>query len=94
MEHNEVSIHRVRVFRFVRSTGRWVTAKEIAAASAVAERTARHHAFELVKLGLFDQAEVFPGHRYRLSAQAEKRNKAYLLRMSAAEEVFFQEPAA
>ena len=88
MERSEISSHQVRVFRFVREAKRWVSSKEIIAGAQVAPRTAREHARHLVSLGIFDQAEVFPGHRYRLSSQADKRNKGYLLRLSEAEAVF------
>lgn len=88
METNEVSVHQVKIFEFVRAHGSWLTAREIAKGAAVAERTARHHAFLLVKLGIFDQAEVFPAHRYRFSEKAEKRNKGYLIRLAKAKEVF------
>ena len=88
MERAEISIHQLRIFQFVRDAQRWVTSEEIAHGAQVAPRTARAHARHLVSLGIFDQAEVFPGHRYRLSSQAEKRNKGYILRLEQAAEVF------
>jgi predicted transcriptional regulator of viral defense system len=88
MESNEISLHQLRVFEFVREAGRWVTATEIQDGTGVSPRTARHHALKLAKLGLFDQAEVFPGHRYRISQFAEQRNKDYMLRLEQAREVF------
>lgn len=88
MESNEISLHQLKVFEFVRDSGRWVTSAEIQDGAGVAARTARLHALNLVKLGLFDQAEVFPGRRYRLSEFAEQRNKGYMLRLAQAREVF------
>ena len=88
-EKAEISIHLVRVFRWLTKRGdSWTTANEIAAGAKVAPRTARAHACKLVGLGICDQAEVFPGHRYRISKVAEKRNKGFLLRLRAAESVF------
>lgn len=84
METGEISSHQVRVWKSVRKD--WVTIKDIAAMAGVARRTASMHALRLVNLGLFDQAEVFPGHRYRASELGEKRNKAYLLRLQNAAE--------
>src|SRR4051812_1299578 len=52
-ETNEISLHLFRVFDFVRKAGGWVTAKQIAAGSAVAERTSRAHALRLVQAGVF-----------------------------------------
>ena len=88
MERAEISQHQVRVYQFVRDTLHWVTSAEIACGAQVAPRTARAHVQHLVALGIFDQAEVFPAHRYHLSSQADKRNKGYLLRLKQAEEVF------
>lgn len=84
MENNEVSTHEVRVVAAVRNKGGWMTSREIASAAKVSDRTARHHALRLVKLGIFDQAEVFPGHRYRFADKADKRNAAYMNRLAAA----------
>jgi len=88
MERNEISIHQINVLDFVTDRGDWVTAAEIAKGAGVAARTARHHALNLVRLGIFDQAEVFPAHRYRLSGHADKRNKGYMLRLQEARKVF------
>ena len=88
METNEISLHLVRVFELAKAHPGWLTAKEIADRAGVAGRTARAHAAKLVQLGIFDVAEVFPGHRYRLSELAVKRNKPMLQRLEAARMVF------
>lgn len=84
MERNEVSLHEVKVVFFVCSAGEWRTANEIAVATGVAARTVRAHVRRLVNLGIFDQAEVFPGHRYRFSSMAAQRNKSYIQRLNSA----------
>jgi hypothetical protein len=88
METNEISEHLFRVYAFVRDQRRWVTAHEITDGANVASRTARAHALRLVKAGIFDQAEVFPGHRYRLAVKADKRNRGFVQRLEQASEVF------
>lgn len=88
MEHSEISLHQLRIFHFVHTANRWVTNHEIAQGAKVAPRTAREHSKRFVEGGIFDQAEVFPGHRYRFSDKAEKRNKAYMLRLQQAQAVF------
>jgi DNA-binding IclR family transcriptional regulator len=88
MEPNEVSLHQCKVFLAVKNAPMWITANEIAELANVAPRTARSHALKLVNLGIFDQAEVFPAHRYRLSDKAAKRNKAYLQRIEGAISIF------
>jgi len=88
MERNEVSAHEVRVYlAFAGEPQRWFSSAEMATAAGVAGRTARAHALKLVKLGIVDQAEVFPAHRYRLSTKAAKRNRGYVDRLAAAAEV-------
>lgn len=89
MEKNEVSLHEVRVFIALENLGTaWATSKEIARASAVAERTARAHLLKLSKLGIAETAEMFPAHRYQLAAKAGKRNGGYLRRLQQAREIF------
>lgn len=89
-ETSEVSEHLFRVFAFVTKANRWHTAREIAEHSKTAYRTARAHCYRLVKAGIFDQAEVFPGHRYRISENASKRNKGFMQRLEQAKEFFDQ----
>ena len=88
MERNEVSLHEVKVYLVLKKEPAWITSKDIAKKAGVADRTARAHALRLVQLGIIDQAEVFPAHRYRLSENASKRNIGYLQRLEKACEVF------
>ena len=89
MEHNEISHHEVSIFLVMsKNKQRWFTSKEIANESGVAPRTARAHCLNLVRLGLLDQAKVFPAHRYRWAEKADKRNIGYLQRLELAAEVF------
>jgi hypothetical protein len=89
MENNEISIHEVRIYRtFTQSPDKWLTNQEVASLSDVAGRTARLHTKRLVSIGVLDVAEVFPGHRYRLSEKAGKRDAGYVNRLQKASEVF------
>ena len=81
MERNEVSRHEVLVFKALLEADPWITAAEIAQRADVAPRTARAHALKLVRLNIVDQAEVFPAHRYRIAANASKRNRGYFDRL-------------
>jgi len=84
-----VSLHEVKVFGVFESQPKiWITSNEVASAAGVAQRTARAHCLKLTKLGMLDLAEVFPAHRYRLSAKASKRNTAYHQRLAHAKDVF------
>ena len=91
MERNEVSLHEVLVFKAIEASGgRWLTNKEIATSVSgqVSDRTVRAHTLKLVSLGLVEQAEVFPAHRFRLATKADKRNKGYWQRLNHAAGVF------
>ena len=90
METSEVSLHLVKVYMFLKGRIDWVTSKDVAQGAHIAERTARHHLLKLVRLGIVDQAEVFPAHRYHLSRLAEKRNKSFVQRLEQAKEIFGQ----
>jgi len=89
-ERNEVSNHEAIVYSALRSNQhRWLSNGEIAEmAPGVANRTIRAHTLKLVKLGVIDQAELFPGHRFRWSSMGEKRNRAYTLRLNQAIDIF------
>lgn len=90
MEQNEISIHELRVYLILRNNKtKWLSNTEIAAQiDGIAKRTVRAHTSKLVKAGLVDQAEVFPGHRFRWAVKADKRNGGYLQRLEKAREVF------
>lgn len=88
MENAEVSRHQVAMYLFVKESKTWVTAKDIAEGSGVCGSSARHGAKKFVDMGIFDLAEVFPGHRYRLSTNAHRRNRAMIIRLETAVEVF------
>ncbi len=89
MERNEISLHEVKIYRaFLGTPSKWFTNREVASLSGVAGRTARLHTKRLVSIGILDQAELFPAHRYRLSARAGKRDAGYLNRLNKAIEIF------
>lgn len=88
-ERNEVSRHEVEVFRVLSLSADWVTNRDIQSrCDGVAARTVRATTLRLVRLGVLDQAEVFPAHRYRLAPKADKRNRGYFDRLTRAAEVF------
>lgn len=89
MERNEISIHEVKVYLALKNGQRWMSNQDIAKElSSIAARTVRAHTLKLVNLGILDQAEVFPGHRYRWSEKGVKRNISYVKRLEGAAEVF------
>lgn len=88
-ERAEVSIHEVKVCAALIAAGStWLTNREIADKAAIPARTVRLHTLRLTKLGLLDQAELFPGHRFRWSSKADKRNGNYLRRLQEAASIF------
>lgn len=93
-ESSEISLHEVLVWQAFDAT--WKTANDVSQSlkGKVAARTVRAHAHKLVALGLLDVMEVFPGHRYRASEKASKRNMGYFQRLQKAAEVFAIEIAA
>lgn len=88
-ERNEISLHEVKVFSALKQRpNEWLTNKGISDVSGVKERTVRLHTLRLVKLGMLEQAEVFPAHRFKWSTNASKRNMAYSQRIEKAVEIF------
>lgn len=91
-EKNEISVHESRVFIALLKNGGWMSSNDVASMANVASRTARQHLLKLTRLGLLDQAEVFPGHRYRLSRLAKQRNHSYYGRLVQACEILGLSP--
>jgi hypothetical protein len=88
VETNEISLHQVQVYEFVAAADRWVTAKECAAATGVKYRTVATHMKRLVRVRIFEIAELFPANHYRLSPFADGLNRAYLHRLITAKAAF------
>lgn len=88
MEQAEISIHQVKVYHYLVTHEGWITNRDLAKHTGVSLRNVSLHTQRFVALGICDQAEVYPGHRYRLSTKADKRNAAYLLRLKQAEDIF------
>lgn len=94
MERNEISIHELIIWEaLVANSALWLSNKEIFALCStpkvnISARTVRAHTSKLSKLGLIDQAEVFPAHRFRVSEKAGKRNLGYMQRLTKSKEVF------
>lgn len=89
MERNEISEHEVKVYLALRASAKWMTNREIGERlTGVGPRTVRLHTKRLADLGILDQAEVFPAHRYRIAEKRGKRNKGYADRLDRAAEIF------
>lgn len=87
-ETAEISEHQLKVFDFVKKSGRWLTTAQIAEGSGVCKRTVRHHTLRFVAIGIFEKADVSPGHRYRVTAESEATNPALVGRLEAARAIF------
>lgn len=88
MERSEISTHEVKVYLALKSMPeKWLSNAEVSEMAKVSPRTVRSHTLRLVKLGILDQAEVFPAHRYKFSSKGEKRNRSYAIRLDQAAEI-------
>ena len=85
---DQISVHEIRIYLAFQAAASWMTAKEIAKAASVAERTARAHCAKLAKCGVLEESKVFAGYRYRLSEKTSKEKSARLLRLQEASKVF------
>ena len=89
VERNEVSLHEVKFWLAINES--WKTSKQLQQEAGLGGSTARMYCRKFVALGICDQAEVFPAHRYRKSDKAAKRNLAYVQRLEQAVSVFSEE---
>jgi hypothetical protein len=90
MERSEISLHELKVYLALKNNSdKWLSNEDIAGmVTGVSPRTIRQHTRRLVKLGVIDQAEVFPRHHYKISEKAGKRNQSYVARLESAAVVF------
>jgi predicted ArsR family transcriptional regulator len=86
MEDNEISLDEVLVYRVLyQSRGRWLSDRQLAQEiQGITVRSVRTHCLKLVKRGLVEQPNVFPAHRYRLSAAASRPDHPYVRRLERA----------
>lgn len=89
---DQISEHEIRVYEAVRISCGWKTAKEIAAAADVSDRTARMHCGRLAEVGVFKVAKVFGGYRYICDPTPRAVALEYLSILSAAKKTFLGEP--
>lgn len=88
MEKAEISIHQWKIYDCLVKSQTWMSNKDIAQKTGVSLRRVGFHTNNLVQLGILDQAEVYPGHRFKISNRADKRNTGYLRRLVQAGEIF------
>jgi DNA-binding IclR family transcriptional regulator len=87
-QSTQVSAHEVRIYdALIANKDQWLMGREIAQKSGVVPRTTRAHLVRFVELGIVEQAEVYPGPRYRWSERACRRNAEYISRIEAAKAV-------
>ena len=78
MEKAEISLHQWKIYDCLMKESTWLSNRDIAHQTGVSLRRVSFHTNNLVQLGILDQAEVYPGHRFKISAKADKRNSGYL----------------
>jgi hypothetical protein len=93
MESIQISAQQARVFSLLKAVALesnspaqcWLTNREIELRlKDVNLRTIRLHTSKLAKLGVFEEAVVFPAHKYRVSDKAQQLNPSYLARLAEA----------
>lgn len=90
MKDGQISLHLVKVWRFVKDRKDWFTAQDVKDATQVAERTSRNHITRLVKAGILESAPLFPEHRYRLAGgkPMARGGHEFVQRLDKASEIF------
>lgn len=89
METNEISYHEVLIWRAIQAKGeRWFTNADISKMTpTISSRTVRIKTKKFAELGLLQQADVFPAHRFKLKPKAD-RSVPYIRRLEDATDAF------
>ena len=93
VEGGDISAQQVRVIDFMLKEKRWYSVREIASGAQVSERTGQNLARKFVRLGIFEQADLHPAPRYRLSEGAANKSGAFFDKIAAARRAFNLEDA-
>jgi hypothetical protein len=86
IENNEISEHQAKIYDFVRKQNQWLTNADITEHVGFSARTVRLHTKRLVDLGIFELAELYPGHQFKLAPKP--RDKVHLQRLLQAVAIF------
>jgi hypothetical protein len=84
-----ISPHEVRLLLVFRQrAGDWLTNNAVAKAAEISPRTARAHTDRLVRLGVLEEQQVYPGPVFRLAGEPGEEAQGYLQRAEKAREIF------
>lgn len=84
----ELSQHECRLFSYLKSCKRWQTARQIADATGIGQRTAQGHTKRLSDCGLLERMETHPAPMFRFTAESAQADPAYVARIANACEAF------
>lgn len=90
MERSEISQYQIAIyFAFKNRPDQWMSNADVAAvADGITPRTVRAHTHRLAKLGVLDEATVFPANRYRLAVKRNEDAEEHCQRLERAAQVF------
>jgi DNA-binding IclR family transcriptional regulator len=84
-----ISPHEVRLLLVFRQRAdEWLTNNVLAQEARVSPRTARAHTDRLVRLGVLEEQQLYPGPVFRLADQPGEEAREYLDRVEKAREIF------
>lgn len=84
---DQPSLHEVRVYEALRSNGGWMTARAVAAAGDVVDRTSRAHCAALAEDGVVEVAKVFGGYRYRIRSEPDDHGRERVRQLEEAKRI-------
>jgi hypothetical protein len=89
MERSEISQYQIAIyFAFKNRPDQWMSNADVAAvADGITPRTVRAHTHRLAKLGVLDEATVFPANRYRLAVRRNEDAEEHCQRLERAAHV-------
>lgn len=84
---DQISAHEIRVYEAAKASGGWLTARELAVAADVADRTARAHAAAFAEKGVLEVAKVFGGYRYRIVHKTTGTAQQFVAELESAKHI-------
>ena len=87
-EKSEISPQMIRAWLVLQNSSTWLTNNEIAEQAQISARTARMYTKYLFDLMLVDKLETFPGHKFKLCDNADKRNPSAYARLETFKQTY------
>lgn len=89
-EKSEISPQMITAWIVLCESPTWLTNNEIAEKAKISQRTARMYTKYLFDLMLLEKLEAYPGHKFKICDNADRRNPSAFARLETHKKAYLQ----